>query len=109
MDLYNRCKQDDLLQQDARLVGKPLEKILDEYGMKTVTYISTDCEGCEWQFIENFDFTKYDVQIFNYKVNTVTQRHTNEINAALARHGFVESTFKGGDRIFTRPIMLKKN
>lgn len=108
MSLYEKCKTDgNKLQQDAKLVGKPLEKILEEHGMETVTYICTDCEGCQWQFIENFDFTKYDEQICNYEMNTVARRYTKEIDAALAKHRFVESRFKGGDHIFTRPIKFK--
>ena len=59
--LLTECdERGDIISKD-KVMGQPLETLLEKYGMKTVTWISIDCEGCEGPFIKSFDFTKYVV------------------------------------------------
>lgn len=105
MTIYNDCTargKSSLSKVEAR----PLGDILDEWGMESVTYISADCEGCEYEFIKGFNFTRYDVQIFNYENNSVARRVRAQIDAILASHGFKE-VMEAGDRVFTRDTMFQ--
>ena len=85
-----------------RLPGTPLESLLESRGFTHVDWISVDCEGCEASFIQNFDFTKWGVQIVNYEPNTAARMHTAEIEAALKSHGFVFDR-QLQDRIWRKP------
>lgn len=106
LKLYNECKQEGLV-KEVEIEGTPLSDILESFKMETVTYISTDCEGCEFEFIKNFNFTKYDVQVFNYEDNSVAKPHKVEIDKILNSHGF-KVVFEGGDRLFVRKSMVFK-
>ncbi len=85
-----------------RIATRALESMLKEYDMNSVSWISVDCEGCEADFITTFNFTKYDVQILNYKPNTAARMHTSEIESALATQTFVEVAGTFQDRVFYR-------
>jgi hypothetical protein len=104
--LYDQCKQRGLV-KEVYIEGTPLPNILESYNMESVTYISTDCEGCEFEFIKHFNFTRYDVQIFNYEDNSVARPHKAEIDVILASHGF-KLVFESGDRLFIRKSMILK-
>jgi hypothetical protein len=85
-----------------RLPGTPLETLLESRGFTHVDWISVDCEGCEASFIQNFDFTKWGVQMVNYEPNTAARMHTAEIEAAFKSHGFVFDR-QLQDRIWRKP------
>ena len=82
------------------MVG-PLAEALANNGMDHVTWISADCEGCEYEFIRGFNFTQFDVQIFNYEDNTGARPHKQDIDRILTSHGF-KLEFEAGDRLFVR-------
>lgn len=98
---YEKCKSAGAIVSESTVQTRPLEDILLEHHIDTVTYISVDCEGCEFSFIKSFNFTAFDVQIFNYEDNTVAQQHKEEINKLLDGHGF-RLVFEAGDRLFVR-------
>jgi len=101
---YESCKNQGAVVTESILQAQPLEEILSEYKIDTVTYISADCEGCEFSFIKSFNFTKFDVQVFNYEDNTVARQYKLEIDQILKTHGF-ELVFEAGDRLFVRKSM----
>lgn len=101
---YESCKSQGAVVTESILQAQPLEQILSEYKIDTVTYISADCEGCEFSFIKSFNFTKFDVQVFNYEDNTVARQYKLEIDQILKTHGF-ELVFEAGDRLFVRKSM----
>ena len=81
--------------------GVNLETLLEENHMPSVTWISADCEGCEWTFIQNFDFDKYDVRVFSYE--TSANRETQaKIENLLTEKGFSKHNWKGNDAVYTR-------
>lgn len=81
--LYDDCKKKGLV-KEVSIQVTPLSYILETYKMDSVTYISADCEGCEFEFIKNFNFSRYDVQIFNYEDNSSARPHKTEIDSILA-------------------------
>ena len=86
---YGDCKRKRPSELFTKTVpGKPLEDYMADHDMKTVTWISADCEGCETEFIRNFNFTKYDVQLFNFETNSAVEPHLKELLGILAGHGF---------------------
>ena len=101
LKLYDECLKKGMIDSEFTVVSTPLEIILEMYGMPRVTYISADCEGCEFSFIQSFNFTRYDVQIFNYEDNSVARPHKTEIDAILSSHGF-NLEVEMGDRLFSR-------
>jgi hypothetical protein len=101
---YESCKRQGAVVTESILQAQPLEEILSEYKIDTVTYISADCEGYEFSFIKSFNFTKFDAQVFNYEDNTVARHYKLEIDQILKTHGF-ELIFEAGDRLFVRKSM----
>lgn len=105
MELYESCKNSGLLMEESTVTTQPLDDILGSFHMTDVTYISADCEGCEYSFIKSFNFTAYDVQVFNYEDNTVARQYKTEIDKILGQHGFT-LVFEAGDRLFVRNSMV---
>ena len=81
--------------------GVNLETLLDENHMPSVTWISADCEGCEWTFIQNFDFDKYDVRVFSYETSA-NQATRTKIEHLLTEKGFSKHNWKGNDVVYVR-------
>jgi FkbM family methyltransferase len=107
MQHYMHCKKAGMVTRESIIPSIQLDKILQMYGVDSVTYISADCEGCEYEFIRDFNFTYYDVQIFNYEDNTAARRHKSHIDNILASHNF-QLYKEYGDRIFIRQSIFKK-
>jgi FkbM family methyltransferase len=104
---YVGCKKAGMVTRESVIQSIQLDKILQMYGIDSVTYISADCEGCEYEFIKTFNFTHYDVQIFNYEDNTAARRYKSQIDVILAKHGF--HLYKEyGDRIFIRKSLINE-
>lgn len=101
---YEACKEAGLVVEEATVATQSLEDILETHGVSDLTYISADCEGCEYSFIRTFNFTAFDVQIFNYEDNTVARQYKTEIDQILKGHGF-DLAFEAGDRVFVRKSM----
>lgn len=52
-----------------------LNDLLEEHGAPTkIDYISIDTEGSEFEIIKNFNFDKYDVEIFTIEHNSASYR-----------------------------------
>jgi FkbM family methyltransferase len=52
-----------------------LNDLLEGYGAPTkIDYISIDTEGSEFEIIKNFNFNKYDVEIFTIEHNSASYR-----------------------------------
>lgn len=60
-----------------------LEKLIEEYGEK-INYINIDIEGLEYDILKNFNFSKYQIEIFNIekgdaRVKTLMLLHNYEL------------------------------
>jgi len=105
-DAAAKCETMGRFKGRTTVMGQPLPTLLDKYGMKQVTWMSIDCEGCEGPFITTFNFTHYDVQLLNYEENTAAKKMRAEIDVALASHGFQEVNKNLGDRMFMRKSLV---
>jgi hypothetical protein len=105
LEIMKNCEAIGQMQR-IPLDGIPLETLLREHNFTQVDWISVDCEGCEASFITGFDFTEWGVQIVNYEPNTAARMHTQEIEAALSKHGFIFDR-ELQDRIWRQPGPLK--
>jgi FkbM family methyltransferase len=57
------------------VVTVSLNDLLEEYSAPSkIDYISIDTEGSEFEIIKNFNFTKYDVEIFTIEHNAASYR-----------------------------------
>ena len=55
---------------------------------KKIDYISIDTEGSEYEIIKNFDFEKYDVEIFTIEHNFIEQKR-NKIFELMTSKNYI--------------------
>ena len=55
---------------------------------KKIDYISIDTEGSEYEIIKNFDFEKYDVEIFTIEHNFIDQKR-NKIFELMTSKNYI--------------------
>lgn len=60
------------LRETIQVQMRPLNAILEEAGIWQVDYMSIDTEGSEFAILEAFDFTKFDVKLFDIENNFKT-------------------------------------
>ena len=92
---YEHGKNQGAVVSESTVRMWPLDDIFRKDHIDTVTYISAECEGCEFSFIKSFNFTAFDGQ------RSITLQYRQEIDEILKGHGF-ELVFEAGDRLFVR-------
>ena len=81
--------------QIIKIVSKPLWKVLKEYDVKKIDYLSIDTEGSEFEILNGIDFDRVDIRVIS------TENSSNkEINKLLQDKGYVFAGFVCGDEIY---------
>ena len=81
----------------------------EEYGEK-VNYISIDTEGLEWEILKEFNFEKYDVEIFNIEKsgdnvkNLLIEKNYKLVMQTISNWIFVKNGLVDEERVLNRVI-----
>lgn len=101
-DSYNRKKN-----KKYHVESISLNDLLEEYrAPKKIDYLSIDTEGSEFQILQRFDFSKYEIKIITVEHNYTNQRE--KISNLLASKGY-KRVFKELSQQDDWYILDKKN
>ena len=76
-----------------------LNTVMEEYGEK-VNYISIDVEGGEFEILKDFDFKKYDVEIFNI------EKGDDRCNQLILNEGYEKAGETPSNWIFVKKGLI---
>lgn len=81
--------------QIIKIVSKPLWKVLKEYDVKKIDYLSIDTEGSEFEILNGIDFERVDIRVIS------TENSSNKnINKLLQDKGYNFAGIVCGDEIY---------
>ncbi len=78
-----------------------LDALIELYGKK-VNYISIDVEGLEWEILKDFNFEKYDIEIFNI------EKGNQNVKELLLKKGYRLVAETLSDWIFVKADLISE-
>lgn len=99
-------------EKSIRLIS--LNSLMESYGEK-VNYISIDVEGLEWDILKDFDFEKYDVDIFNIEKcgenvkNLFIEKNYKLIAETISNWIFIKNGLIDEEAVLSRILNRVKN
>tara|TARA_B100000795_G_C22662758_1_gene384704 strand:+ start:98 stop:799 length:702 start_codon:yes stop_codon:yes gene_type:complete len=85
-DVNSKFRKDTKITEVETITLNDLLKI--NIPTKKIDYISIDTEGSEYEIIKNFDFEKYDVEIFTIEHNFIEQKR-NKIFELMTSKNYI--------------------